>query len=275
MSLSIASLNSGSNGNCYYVGDEHESVLIDGGMSCRETELRMNRLNLSIKKVRAIFVTHEHFDHTKGIPSLSKKYQIPVYITGPTQQKARLRLKEHLVVPFQAYEPIRIGQLMVTGFPKLHDAVDPCSFIVSNDTVKVGIFTDIGSPCEHVINHFKQCHAAFLEANYDEQMLQDGTYPLHLKDRIRGGHGHLSNSQAAELFLKHRPSYMSHLFLSHLSKNNNSPTLVESIFKKIAGNTEIVIASRYKETKLFKIQHDSMDVPSTSFGEPVQLSLFQ
>ena len=93
MSLSIASLNSGSNGNCYYVGNQHESVLIDGGISCRETEVRMNRLNLSIKKVRAIFVTHELFDHTKGIPTLSKKYQIPVYITGLTQQKARLRLK--------------------------------------------------------------------------------------------------------------------------------------------------------------------------------------
>lgn len=275
MSLSIASLNSGSNGNCYYVGNQHESVLIDGGISCRETEVRMNRLNLSIKKVRAIFVTHEHFDHTKGIPTLSKKYQIPVYITGLTQQKARLRLKEHLAVPFHVYEPIRIGELTVTGFPKLHDAADPCSFIVSNETVKVGIFTDIGSSCEHVINHFAQCHAAFLEANYDEQMLEQGVYPLHLKNRIRGGHGHLSNAQAAELFLQHRPSFMSHLFLSHLSKHNNSPTLVEKLFNKIAGQTEIVIASRYKETKLYTIQHNSMYIPSTSLSEPVQLSLFQ
>ncbi len=274
MSLSIASLNSGSNGNCYYVGNQHESVLIDGGLSCRETELRMKRLNVSIKNVRAIFVTHEHFDHTKGIASLSKKYQIPVYITGPTKQQARLRLKEHLVVPFHAFEPIRIGQLVVTGFPKLHDAVDPCSFIVSYEGITVGIFTDIGAPCEHVNNHFAQCHAAFLEANYDAQMLEQGVYPLHLKNRIRGGHGHLSNEQAADLFLQYRPSFMSHLFLSHLSKNNNSPMLVENIFKKIAGLVEIVIASRYNETKLYIIHPDRTYIPTASLREPVQLSLF-
>jgi phosphoribosyl 1,2-cyclic phosphodiesterase len=82
MSLFVSSLNSGSNGNCYYVGNQHEAVFIDGGISCRETELRMKRLGLNLKKVKAIFVTHEHFDHTKGIPTLSKKYQLPVYITG-------------------------------------------------------------------------------------------------------------------------------------------------------------------------------------------------
>ncbi len=267
MSLFIASLNSGSNGNCYYVANHHEAVLIDAGISCRETEIRMKRLNLSMKKVKAIFVSHEHSDHIKGVAGISKKYKLPVYVTPPTLQHRRLRVKEHLIFPFKAYEPVTIGQLTITGFPKCHDASDPHSFIVANETVKVGVFTDIGVACSHVVNHFEQCHAAFLEANYDEHMLETGRYPLHLKSRIRSDVGHLSNLQALELFRKHRPSFMSHLFLSHISKENNSPVLVENLFKSVAGDTSIVIASRYRETKVFAI-HDKPVV------QEVQLSLF-
>jgi phosphoribosyl 1,2-cyclic phosphodiesterase len=267
MSLFVASLNSGSNGNCYYIANHQEAVLIDAGISCRETEQRMKRLNLSMKKVKAIFISHEHSDHINGVAGLSKKYKLPVYITPSTRQHHTLRVKEHLIFPFKAYKPVTIGQLTVTGFPKFHDARDPHSFIIANETVKVGVFTDIGVACDHVVTHFKQCHAAFLEANYDEDMLENGPYPLPLKNRIRSNTGHLSNAQALELFCKHRPSFMSHLFLSHLSKENNSPALVEKIFKPVAGDTKIIIASRYRETKVFPI-HAQMVV------HDAQLSLF-
>src|SRR5688572_11851614 len=125
MSLFTASLNSGSNGNCYYVANHHEAVLIDAGISCREVEIRMKRLNLSMKKVKAIFITHEHTDHVKGVAGISKKYKLPVYVTPTTFQHRRLRVKDHLVFPFKAYEPVTIGRLTVTGFPKFHDAIDP------------------------------------------------------------------------------------------------------------------------------------------------------
>lgn len=267
MSLFVASLNSGSNGNCYYVGNHHEAVLIDAGISCRETELRMSRLNLSMKKVKALFVSHEHSDHIKGVAGISKKYKLPVYVTPATLQHRGLRVKQHLIFPFKAHEPVSIGKLTITGFPKFHDATDPHSFIISNDTVKVGVFTDLGVACDNVIHHFTQCHAAFLEANYDDDMLERGPYPLHLKNRIRGDKGHLSNMQALELFKEHKPSFMSHLFLSHISKENNSPALVEGLFKSEAGDTNIVIASRYRETKVFRI-HEQPVV------QEVQLSLF-
>jgi phosphoribosyl 1,2-cyclic phosphodiesterase len=255
MSLFISSLNSGSNGNCYYVGNENEAILIDGGISCRETEKRMQRLGLSMRKIKGIFVTHEHSDHINGVSSLSKKYQLPIYITTNTFLNGKIKLKENLMIPFKAYDPISIGALHVTAFPKLHDACDPHSFIVTNNSVNIGIFTDIGLPCEHVIKHFKQCHAAFLEANYDEDLLEKGSYPIFLKNRIRDGKGHLSNKQAAELFITHKPSFMSHLFLSHLSRDNNSPKIVKDLFTSIAGKTEIVIASRYKETELYHIRN--------------------
>ncbi len=253
MSLFIASLNSGSNGNCYYVGNEHDAVLIDAGISCRETERRMLRLGLSIKNVRAIFVSHEHSDHINGIPILSKKYQLPVYITRPTMQSGGLILEAHLPIPFAAFQTTSFGDLQVTAFPKQHDASDPYSFIISCRDIKVGVFTDIGVACENVVSHFSQCHAAFLEANYDDEMLDKGGYPYHLKRRIRGGQGHLSNKQALELFVSSRPTFMSHLLLSHLSKNNNDPQLVQDLFDSVAEDVTVVVASRYKESEVYHI----------------------
>src|SRR5690606_34419586 len=194
MSLTITSLNSGSNGNCYYIGNENEAILVDAGISCRETERRMLRLGLSIQKVKAIFISHEHSDHIRGINVLAKKHQIPVYITPNTLIFSKLNLAHSPVISFKAFELIKIGNLTITGFPKSHDASDPHSFIVSCNGVKVGVFTDIGVVCDHVITHFQQCHAAILEANYDEELLENGNYPYFLKRRIRGGNGHLSNS---------------------------------------------------------------------------------
>lgn len=253
MALFISSLNTGSNGNCFYIGNADEAVLVDVGLSCKETELRMQRLGLQINKVKAIFISHEHSDHIKGLPVIAKKYQIPVYITPPTLYSGKQLLQQHLVSPFFAYQPISIGQLQVTAFPKKHDAAEPHSFTINCNGITVGVFTDIGSHCEHVINNFKQCNAAFLEANYDEQMLETGRYPYFLKNRIRGGKGHLSNQQALDLFLLHKPAFMSHLLLSHLSKDNNCPHLVKDLFTPHAGNTQIIVASRLQETAVYHI----------------------
>ncbi|PUZ22471.1 Phosphoribosyl 1,2-cyclic phosphodiesterase [Chitinophaga costaii] len=271
MSLFITSLNSGSNGNCYYIGNQEEAILVDVGISCRETEKRMQRLGLSMKTVKAIFVSHEHSDHITGIPVLSRKYQLPVYITAGTLHQGGLELAAERVHSFSAHVPVQIGALQVTAFPKLHDAADPHSFIVRNQEVTIGIFTDIGQPCAQLTAYFKMCHAAFLEANYDENMLLNGRYPWMLKNRIRGGRGHLSNAQALSLFCEHKPPFMSHLLLAHLSKDNNDPSLVEQLFRPHARGTEIVVASRYAATALYYITA----APGTSKeGQRKQLSLF-
>jgi phosphoribosyl 1,2-cyclic phosphodiesterase len=276
--LSIASLNSGSNGNCYYIGNEHDAVLIDAGLSGRETDMRMKRLELNPKNLRGVFITHEHSDHIKGLRSLVKRYKIPVYITSKTLEYGRLKIKDHLLKNFDPFVPVVIGGLSIVAVPKFHDACDPHSFVVSNDHVNVGIFTDTGSPCKNLIHHFKQCHAAFLESNYDEKMLEQGSYPYALKNRIRGGRGHLSNRQALQLFLEYRPPFMSHLLLSHLSENNNQPEIVQNLFGSCAGRTQIVIASRYQETDLYHIQNNGFAIRpfrSAIAKRNVQLSLFQ
>ena len=278
MSLFTASLNSGSNGNCYYIGNDTEAVLIDAGISCRETEKRMKRCGLNMSKVKALFVSHEHADHISGITVLSKKYKLPVYITEGTLKFSSLKIEKDLVIPFNAHEPVSIGNLLVNSFPKFHDANDPHSFIVSGNGVTIGIITDIGVACDNVTCYFKQCHAAYLEANYDEQMLANGNYPIHLKKRISGGNGHISNNQALKLFTTHRPSFMSHIFLSHLSKNNNNPELVQSLFNQFAGKTKIVVASRYRETDVYQItvsgEYATSKKAITANQKHLQLSMF-
>jgi phosphoribosyl 1,2-cyclic phosphodiesterase len=277
MSLFISSLNSGSNGNCYYIGNDNEAILIDAGISCRETERRMKRLKLDVKKIKAIFISHEHIDHISGVRVLSKKYQLPVYITAATQRSGNLDLEKRLVKRFKANQLVTIGDISITAFQKEHDAEDPHSFTISSGAINIGVFTDLGIACERVIHHFKQCHAAFLESNYDVDMLMNGSYPFHLKKRIAGGNGHLSNVQALDLFIKHRPAFMSHLILSHLSQNNNKPEIVDKLFRQHAGNTRITIASRYKETEVIVIDCNPAAVRSVKRKKKLksrQLSLF-
>ena len=274
MSLFITSLNSGSNGNCYYIGNNNEAVLVDVGISCRETEKRMKQLGLDIKKVKAIFISHEHGDHIKGVSVLAHKYSLPVYITGITAKHGP-RLIGHLSRSFKANEPVAVGELLVTAFNKKHDAADPHSFIISYNKITVGVFTDIGIACKNVMHYFKQCHAVFLEANYDEDLLENGKYPIHLKNRIRGGEGHLSNKQALQLFIEHRPSFMTHVLLSHLSKENNTPQLAADLFTQHAGDTSIIIASRYEATAVYTINETGAEEKNTPLLKPMQLALFQ
>jgi phosphoribosyl 1,2-cyclic phosphodiesterase len=204
-----------------------------------------------VAKVKAIFISHEHTDHTRGAEVLSRKFGIPVYITGETYRHSRMKLEPRLIRNFSAGTPVQIGNLVIDAFPKSHDASEPHSFTVSSENVTTGIFTDIGTVCSHLIYHFKRCHAAFLESNYDEKMLLNGRYPAFLKKRIQGMEGHLSNVQALDLFTSHRNAALQLLVLSHLSAENNHPELVEKIFKKHANGTKIVVASRYGESELF------------------------
>lgn len=267
--LTLASLNSGSNGNCYYVGNDKEAVLIDAGISCRETERRLKRLGLSIEKVKAIFITHEHNDHISGLHKIIKRHNLPVYVSLGTRHNVSIEWSMKLSHSFTAYQPVTIGDLSITALPKYHDAADPHSFLVMHQNTTVGVFTDMGRVCKHLINNFRQCHAAILESNYDEQMLETGEYPLHLKNRIRGGFGHISNKQALQLFMEHRPEFMSHLLLGHLSHHNNKPSIVEHMFNAVAGNTKIVIATRYRETEVFQI--NSVPVKPRAVAEQLQL----
>jgi len=285
MSLFISSLNSGSNGNCYYIGNDEEAVLIDAGISCREIEKRMKRLDLPLERVKAVFISHEHGDHITGVVSLSRKYQLPVYITPPTLADSKLPLDMAVVRTFTTGEPVSVGKLSVTAFRKHHDAIDPHSFVISSNNVQIGVFTDIGICCSEVKKYFSQCDAVFLESNYCDDMLERGRYPYHLKRRIKGGKGHLSNAEALELFCQHRGQQLKYLILSHLSNNNNDAALVNRLFTERSGDTNIIVASRYNETAVFRVDPftgiptstltSRIEIFRTIDTRPVQLTLFE
>ena len=256
MSLFFASLNSGSNGNCYYVGNENEAVLIDAGISCKETEKRMVTLGLSLKKVKGIFVSHEHIDHVKGIEVICQKHNIPVYVNEKTLKCGSHFISKSTVNIFTSGDIIKVGELLIHSFSKMHDAAEPVSFAIEHKGLRVGVMTDIGTVCENVINHFKLCDAVILESNYDADMLEKGKYPYLLKKRISGEHGHLSNGQAFDLYTNHRSERLLHLMLGHLSQENNDPSIVKQLFQQHDARVAISVASRHKPTGVFSIGID-------------------
>lgn len=200
-----------------------------------------------------------------------------MYITTGTLQSSGIPIERSLLHSFRHNRPVKIGALSVLPFRKSHDARDPHSFIVKGGELQVGVITDIGYACKQVLKHFNRCDAAFLESNYCETMLANGNYPWHLKKRISSDEGHLSNRQALELFLHHRSAALQLLVLSHLSKNNNRPEIVESLFAPHAGNTRIVVASRYAPTPVFCIDIDAAAKavkPAGAEKKGRQLSLF-
>lgn len=264
--MQFLSLNSGSNGNCYYVGNHLDAVLIDVGLSCREILKRLTTRNIHHQRIRAIFISHEHADHIRGVDVLSRKLNVPVYITEATHQSGRLSLSPALRRSFKHNEPIHIHSLLITPFIKSHDAAEPFSFTIQSNDRVVGVFTDIGHVCNELRHHFSKCHAAFLEANYDDEMLQNGPYPYYLKKRISGNEGHLSNHQALELFIQHRAPHLSHLILSHLSRENNHPQLVYDLFHPHAHQTFIHGASRDEASPLFNLTGHTLNAVQVSLA---------
>jgi phosphoribosyl 1,2-cyclic phosphodiesterase len=242
--LTVCAIASGSNGNCYYIGNNQEALLIDAGISARQTIARMKKKSLDPSKIRAIFITHEHSDHTCGARVLSKKLKVPVYITSATYKALYSNLRPDAPRFFAPGTEIVIGAFRVYPFSKLHDAAEPCSFRVEYNGQHTGVFTDIGNPCDNVIQNFSMCHVAFLETNYDEKMLWEGKYPWPLKRRIASEHGHLSNDQAYALLVNNCGERLHTVFLSHLSAENNSPETAFNRFTDVNGRIKIHMTSR-------------------------------
>jgi phosphoribosyl 1,2-cyclic phosphodiesterase len=251
--ITLCAIASGSNGNCYYIGNNHEAILVDAGISARQTIARMRQQNLDPAKVKAIFISHEHSDHTNGARVMSKKLKIPVYLT--TQTYMAMYSQHRPMAPrfFTPGTEINMGSFHIFPFLKKHDAAEPCSFRIEYNGLHTGVFTDIGSACENVIHHINQCHALFLETNYDEKMLWDGRYPWPLKRRIASEHGHLSNDQAFELLSGHSGSQLQTVFLSHLSAENNTPEKALERFSELNDRVSIHMTSRHGPGEVVQI----------------------
>jgi len=252
--IEICALASGSNGNCYYIGNNQEAVLIDAGLSFKQILKRMETKALDPKKIKALFITHEHGDHVRGARVTGKKLDVPVYMTVGTYNSAFRTWKPLSFLAVRDNDPVTIGSLTIFPISKNHDAAEPTSFRVESNGLNIGVFTDIGSPCDNVKNHLKQCHALFLETNYDYQMLKEGPYPYHLKVRIDSTVGHLSNLQAFELLNEHAHPQLQCVFLSHLSAENNRPELALSQFKSMEDRFLVKLTDRFAASEIFTFE---------------------
>jgi phosphoribosyl 1,2-cyclic phosphodiesterase len=256
--LKIASIASGSNGNCYYLENKDEAILIDAGISAKQIVNRMANLGLSMSKVKGLFISHEHTDHVRGVDVLSRRFSLPVFMTRKTYSSYGKTITGSLLNFFSPGNQVNIGKIVVSPFLKSHDAAEPCSFSVSSECWNVAVMTDIGLTCSNVISHIKDADAIFLESNYDDDMLKNGSYPLFLKARISSDKGHLSNTQAGLIALEHASPRLKHVFLSHISENNNTPELAFHTFNNLISprkdlKPELSVASRYKESKLVSL----------------------
>jgi len=230
----FASLGSGSKGNATLVEAGATRVLVDCGFSCIETEKRLARLSLEASDLSAILVTHEHADHISGVARLSRRHQLPVWMTAGTEavHKGGAVAAWHC---FNGHQAFNIGELRIEPFPVPHDAREPCQFVFSDGERRLGLLTDVGSITSHIVQALLNLDAIILECNHDPDMLASGPYPPVLKQRVGGPFGHLSNQQAANLLARIDTDRLQHLMIGHLSEKNNHPELPRALLSEVLG----------------------------------------
>lgn len=251
--VDICAIASGSNGNCYYIGNSGSAVLIDAGVSCRQILKRMEERGLDPLHIKAVLISHEHVDHCCGAKILSKKLGIPVYMTGKTWNRIHEDRRPGQIETFVPGDTIIIERFKIHTFSKNHDAVEPCSFRVEYNSIHIGVFTDIGLACRNVSVHLGKCHALFMETNYDEEMLWSGSYPYYLKSRIASSNGHLSNIQAFQLIKECRHADLKIVLLSHLSAENNTPEMALSAFNELKDQILIQVTDRCAASDVYTV----------------------
>jgi phosphoribosyl 1,2-cyclic phosphodiesterase len=258
--LRFLSLASGSSGNCYFIGNMTCGILIDSGIAVRTIKKRLKDMGIGLDQIYAVLITHDHADHIKSVGVLGEKYHIPVYTTRKVHEgiDSCYVVTEKLTSRCRRFiengETILIGEFQITSFPLPHDASDNTGYVVKYQDKTFTVATDLGHPTDLLCEYINKSDYVLLEANYDEEMLNKGSYPYMLKKRVGGTHGHLSNRAAAELLANNASERLSKIFLCHLSKENNTPECAfETISKVIGKNTEVIVLPRTISTELFRL----------------------
>ena len=223
--MRFAWLGSGSRGNAGLIEAGQTRLLLDCGFTAKETERRLARLGLEPADLAGVLVTHEHRDHIAGVSVLARRHRLPVWMTPGTHRQAGDLGELPGLALFNCHEPFAVGDLQVEPFPVPHDAREPSQFVFSDGARRLGVLTDAGRSTPHVEAVLAGCDGLLLECNHDADMLADGPYPPTLKARVGGGHGHLSNAQAAELLGRLDTARLQHIAALHLSEENNRPGL--------------------------------------------------
>ncbi len=228
--MRFTSIASGSSGNVSYIGTEETHILVDAGVTMKAINEGLASLSLSLRDISAIFITHEHIDHIRALGTISRKYGIPVYGTLETLREVLLTrslgaVDRELLHPILPDQKLQVGDLEVLPFSISHDAANPCAYRIGDGRHRVAVATDLGHFDAYICEHLSQLDAMLVEANHDLRMLETGPYPVALKRRILSDHGHLSNDNAGKMLNEVLHDGIRHIFLGHLSKENNLPAL--------------------------------------------------
>jgi phosphoribosyl 1,2-cyclic phosphodiesterase len=252
----VSVLSSGSKGNAIYISGGSTSILIDAGLSGIEVERRLAANGIQPESLDAIIVSHEHSDHIQGVGVLSRRFDLPVYISKKTANAAdQIGVVTDLKY-FECGSAFQVNDLTLHPFSISHDAEDPAGFTVEQNSVKIGIATDLGTSTSMVKEHLKNCSLLILEANHDMDMLIEGPYPWPIKQRIRSRTGHLSNESTKELLAEILHDNLEHVVLSHLSEVNNTPEKALSVISQALTKvkTKLSVARQDVSTKIYYIR---------------------
>ena len=224
--MRFVSIASGSSGNCIYVGSDSTHLLIDAGISAKRIEQGLNEIGIKGGELDGILITHEHSDHIKGLGVLARKFGVPIYGTSETLEEIGKatslgKFDKGLLTPVRPDVEFAAGDLVIQPFRVDHDAANPVAYRVKSGRKSVAVATDMGHFDQYVIDHLQNLDALLIESNHDVRMLETGPYPYYLKKRILGDHGHLSNENAGRLLCQILHDGLKHIFLGHLSKENN------------------------------------------------------
>ncbi len=231
MAVTVSLLASGSRGNCAVVASSTTRILVDAGLSHRETAKRLRSLGERLEPISAILVTHEHADHVVGLQRLATKLNVPVFVTPPTHHAWNRNVRDEegkspelpKLEHFAAGRGFQVGDIAVMPFTVPHDAADPVGFTFRAEGVKIGFAIDLGYVPVSVRDHLRGCDVLVMESNHDLEMLRSGPYPWAVKQRVMSRVGHLSNEALAEFFSSDYDGFASYVVLAHLSEQNNHP----------------------------------------------------
>jgi len=279
--MEVITLQSGSAGNCVFVRSGDTCVLFDAGISGIKAESRLAEYGYDIRDCQALVISHEHYDHISGVGTIHRKFGLPVYANLRTWNATRAKPSTgHIGCPnhFVSGKPFQIGSLRIEPLRTPHDAIEGVCFVIeaTDSGQRFGLLTDLGHVFAGLQEVLHSLDAVLIESNYDDEMLIHGPYPQHLKNRIAGKRGHISNEDAARLLDGCQPSQLQWVCLGHLSALNNSPEIALAAHRERHGDRfAIYCADRDGATQLpgiqqpqFSLQAKAVRPQTALLGEP-------
>jgi phosphoribosyl 1,2-cyclic phosphodiesterase len=256
--MELIALSSGSTGNCFYIENHGSAVLVDAGISAKQIKDRLAQRNKSLEKIKAIFITHEHTDHIRGVDVLARELNIPIFATAKTLNSRFICSDDSLLNKISSNQKINFDFLSIESFSKAHAAAEPISYKIQAEKT-ISVITDLGHICPNARKAIHDSDLLCLESNHDLALLETGPYPFFLKKWIRSNEGHLSNNQAALAILEHASSKLKTIVLSHLSQTNNAPKIALAVTSKILKErldlqgTGLFVSQHDEPTQIFQI----------------------